>query len=553
MNDAKQKKTLLVVEDNEINREMLKAILSDDYKVLEACDGEEGIGLLRTHLHELSLVLLDVQMPRMNGYEFLEQCGKEGLLNVVPVIVTTGSTLTENEEKCLALGASDYVTKPYNPRIILRRIEAIIRLKESISALQVIERDSVTGLYTGSAFFFHAKRMLDGTDDDFDMLLIEVEELSYVGARYGDKTGDELLKHITSRILSYGADGVLACRFDTDKFVLLRRHTACDHHILAKDFDAVLHDGSPVPGFSVKFAAYDKVEKDKPVSELCDRLLITVSTIREQYGRLLAVYDDAIVQKTNRVRRMGDLMESSLQNGEFKVWYQPKHDAKTGRLSGAEALVRWIHPEYGFLSPAEFIPLFEQNGFITQVDLFVWNTVCRDLKEWKEAGLSPVPVSVNASRRDFLSVNDLGLLLDPISENGLDRSLLHLEITESLGVGDKAILEKVNKVRSSGIAIELDDFGAGQSSLGSLSDIPMDYIKLDMSFVRALDKQKELVRIMVSLAHALGLKTVAEGVETDDNVATLRKLGCDYLQGYYYSKPLPATEFKAYLEKETSK
>ncbi len=551
--ENREKRGVLIVEDNELNREMLSEICRSEYRVFEASDGVEGLALLKEHLRDLSLVLLDVQMPKMNGYQFLETMQKDELLSSVPVIVTTGNSITENEEKCLSLGASDFVTKPYNPRIILRRMEAIIRLKESIAAIDVIEHDSLTGLYTKNAFFLRAQRLLDHSEDQIDMVLINIEDFSYLNLRYGEKLSDRLLVHFAKRIRECGEENILSCRFNVDRFVMLRVHEDCDHQKLSAEFDRALHEGAPISEFTVKYAVYDNVPKGVSIAELCDRLKTTVETIRHQFNRQVAFYDDEVIQKTARLRKLVECMEDALTDGQFRVYYQPKHDAKTGKIAGAEALIRWVHPEFGFLPPFEFIPLFEQNGFVTNVDLFVWNSVCKHIKEWKAEGLPVVPISVNASRRDFLAVDRLELLTDPIRENGLENRFLHLEITESLGIDDRPLLEKVKKIREAGFQIELDDFGSGQSSLGSICDIPMDVIKLDISFARSLDRQKEIVRMIVSLAHALGMKTVAEGVETEEHIRTLRELGCDYFQGYYYSKPLPEPEFREYLKKELAK
>ncbi len=540
---------ILIVEDNEINREMLRLILTDRYRVIEAVDGADGIEKLKQHFRDLSLILLDVQMPHMDGYEFLRRSREDELLSSVPVIVTTGSDISEDEERCLALGASDFVTKPYNPRVILRRIEAIIRLHESIATLQAVEYDSLTGLYTKNAFYHHAgNRLRYAEDGAFDLLMINVEDFAYVNERYGESAGDDLLRHIGTCLLTAADDVIVSCRYHADRFVLMRRHRESDHRQDTARLDTLLHRNAPLGDFVLKFAAYDRVPADTAVGVLCDRLSLAIRTVKHQYNRQVALYDDAMSARLRHLRRIEESMEDALRERQFIVYYQPKHDARTGRVAGAEALVRWIHPEYGFVSPGEFVPLFEENGFVTDLDLYIWRTVCADLKRWQDEGIPLVPVSVNASRRDFLTVRDADAVLRPIEENGLDRRYLHIEITESLGIGDALVLQKVKAIRDRGIAIELDDFGSGQSSLGTLCDIPMDVIKLDAGFTRALDRQKEVVRMIVSLAHALGHQTVAEGVETAEQLALLREFGCDLIQGYYYSKPLTAEAFRNYLK-----
>ena len=542
------KRSILIVEDNEINREMLQEILGEQYRVLTACDGVEGMEKLKENFRSLSLVLLDVQMPRMDGYEFLQQQQSDKLLANVPVIITTGSRVTEDEERCLSLGASDFITKPYKPRIILRRVEAIIRLHESIATLQAIEYDPLTGLYTKNAFHHHAQNLLAcAGDDQFDMLMINVEGFSYLNERYGEQLGNELLKHIGRCIAAYRSEALVVSRYNADRFVLMRRHTVTDHGQGTTEFDRILHTDAPIEDFTVKYAVYENVQDTVPVSVLCDRLGLALETIRRQYNRQYACYDTEMSDRITRLRKIEESMEEALREGQFKIYYQPKHSARTGKVAGAEALVRWQHPEFGFLLPGDFIPLFEENGFITHLDLYVWQTVCRDLHRWHEEGIPLVPVSVNASRRDFISIDKADKVMYPVSAHGIDKQFLHIEITESLGIGDNMVTKKVKAIRDMGIKIELDDFGSGHSSLSTIRDIPMDVIKLDVSFTRDIERQKEIVRMIIALSHALGHETVAEGIETEEQLTLMRDLGCDLIQGYYYSKPIPEPEFKAYL------
>ena len=543
-----KKRGILIVEDNEINRQMLRLILEDRYEITEAADGVEGLEKLKEGYRDLSLVLLDVQMPKMNGYEFLEQQRKDELLSSVPVIVITGSAISEDEEKCLAAGASDFVTKPYNSKIIIRRIEAIIRLSESMATLKAVEFDAVSGLYTKAAFLHHFQRCLDESKDKkYDMLMINVEGFSYINELYGAAKGKELLRHIGEVISACNFGAIMSCRYMSDRFVLVRIHRDCDVRDELAVYNTKIHENSPVNDFVLQFAVYNDVDTSVSAATLCDRLSGTMKTVGHRYDMQVAFYSTEMAEKARHLKKIEECMEDALRQKQFLVYYQPKHDAKTGEIAGAEALVRWEHPEYGFLSPADFIPLFEGNGFITKLDLYVWNTVCEDIRNWINAGIKPVPVSVNASRRDLLSADTPERLLRCVHTNDVDIGLLHIEITESASVNDSVILEKVKAVRDMGIKIELDDFGSGQSSLGTIRDIPTDIIKLDGSFVRNIEKQKEIVKMIISLAHALDHKTVAEGVESREQLEILRDFDCDYIQGYYFSEPVAQSDFRQYL------
>ena len=232
---------------------------------------------------------------------------------------------------------------------------------------------------------------------------------------------------------------------------------------------------------------------------------------------------------------------------QFQVYYQPKHDCVTGKVIGAEALIRWNHPEYGFMSPGQFIPLFERNGFITKIDSYVIRKVCEDLREWKEKRLKAVPVSINASRRDFFEKGWIDEQLEIIKSKSIEPGLLHIEVTESLYVENaEVIIEQVKKIQSFGHLIEMDDFGSGYSSLGMLAEFPLDVVKLDISFVRRIDINEVVIEAIINLAHKMGFEVVAEGVETEKQYEILKRLGCDCIQGFYFSKPLNRDDFEKY-------
>jgi len=312
---------------------------------------------------------------------------------------------------------------------------------------------------------------------------------------------------------------------------------------------AIMYKNAPVSHFEVKFGIYDNVEKDIPISIMCDRAIMALRTIKHQYGKMVAIYDQRMRQQYMKEQQIQECMEEALNEKQFKVYYQPKHDAVSGELIGGEALVRWIHPVYGFMSPGEFLPIFEKNGFISTLDKYVYRTVLQDQKRWKESGLHIVPVSVNASRRDIIHASFLEEVISVIDSADVDADMLHMEITETTFIEDIEILRPIiEKVRERGIRIELDDFGSGFSSLSLLTSLPLDVIKLDKSFIDNLEQQKIIVENVIKLCHDLGFKLTAEGVETADQLEELVRMKCDTIQGYYFSKPLAADGFEEYMK-----
>lgn len=285
---------------------------------------------------------------------------------------------------------------------------------------------------------------------------------------------------------------------------------------------------------------------------MCDRALWVVDRVKGMYNQNIAVYDDAYREKLLRENAITDVMATALEEGQFIVYLQPKYSLNDNRMVGAEALVRWIHPEWGFMSPGEFIPLFEKNGFIPCLDQFVWETVCAKLREWKEKGYPIVPVSVNVSRADIFQSHLTDVFRGLIRKYGIDPQYLHLEITESAYTEQTdQILNTVVELRKSGFFIEMDDFGSGYSSLNMLSQMSLDILKLDMKFIQnemTKPVEKSILNDIISMAHRLDLTVVAEGIETEEQMKRLQALGCDYAQGYFFAKPMSVTEFEGLLE-----
>jgi EAL domain-containing protein (putative c-di-GMP-specific phosphodiesterase class I) len=250
-------------------------------------------------------------------------------------------------------------------------------------------------------------------------------------------------------------------------------------------------------------------------------------------------------------------METALKEGQFLVYLQPKYRIWDETLAGAEALVRWKHPEWGFQSPAEFIPLFEKNGFITKLDQFVWDKTCFYLRKWDEEGYPPIPVSVNVSRADIYHADIADIMMRTVTKYGLTPSRLHLEITESAYTEDPGqIIETVRHLRELGFVIEMDDFGSGYSSLNMLNQMPIDILKLDMQFVQsetAKPMDQGILQLIMELARRMHLSVVAEGVETKTQLDRLSETGCEYVQGYYFARPMPEGEFETLMRDQAVK
>ena len=265
------------------------------------------------------------------------------------------------------------------------------------------------------------------------------------------------------------------------------------------------------------------------------------------------IFDDKLLEEQRWFDIVQEHQMKAIVNHEFEVYYQPKYDPKTLELGGAEALIRWNSPEYGFVSPGRFIPIFEKNGFITEIDHFMISNVAANQRMWLDMGYKVGCVSVNVSRAHFAE-KDLALQIrDMVDAAGCPHNLIEIELTESAFFDDQnAMIETIKALKSFGFKVSMDDFGAGYSSLNSLKDMPLDVLKLDAGFFRgdkAGDRGQIVVSETIKLAKNLKMKTVAEGVDEKEQVEFLASQGCDLIQGYYFAKPMPKAEYAAKLTK----
>ena len=549
-------KKILIVEDNEINRMMLCGILSSDYQVLEAENGQEALSVLKQYKEQISLILLDIVMPVMDGYAFLSIVKNDPAYCSIPVIVTTQNDGESDEVAALSHGAADFVAKPYKPQIILHRVASIINLRETAAMINLVQYDRFTGLYSKEFFYRRAKELiLAHPERSYDIICSDIENFKLINDIFGIPAGDRLLRGLADLYTTLVGDKGICGRFNADQFACL-----LEHHWEYKD-DAFIQATETINTLSsaknvvMKWGIYSVEDRSISVEQMCDRALLAARSIKGRYGTYFAAYDDTLRNKLLREQAITNGMESALAQGQFEIYLQPKYRIKDDSLAGAEALVRWNHPQWGMQSPAEFIPLFEKNGFITKLDQFVWDRACAALQSWDEKGYPAISISVNVSRADIYNADIADILVKTVRKYRLPPSRLHLEITESAYTENPMqIIDTVGRLRELGFVIEMDDFGSGYSSLNMLNQMPLDILKLDMKFIQAETAKpvnQGILRFIMGLARWMNLSVVAEGVETRDQLARLREIGCDYVQGYYFARPMPCAEFEILLKERS--
>ncbi len=544
---VQRRSTVLIIDNNENTVAELTRMLSPHVAVVAVRDGKQGIDTLRMGVSKISAVIMSGNLPIPDKFEYLHIIHNDNILKSIPVIVCTDSA-DPYEEVWLDYGAVDYIVKPLKERLVVERVKNIIRLKETASVLESLEYDELTGLLTRQAFIHHATLYVNrAPETQYCILGVDVENFKLTNTLYGEERCDNFLAYIAGRFIGTLETG-FAGRFGGDQFVAMfemRPHITTEY--IQKFMEEILAS-APLPHQTVKIGVYAPIDTSLPIVRCCDRAFLAIREVKGSYGKDIVYYEDRIQQQLLNEQRIIESMEKALEEEQFKVFYQPKHETVTGKIAGAEALIRWEHPEYGFMSPGQFIPLFEKNGFITKIDSFVMKKVCSDIVSWQKDGVPIVPVSVNISRRDFFEQDWIDNNLKLIDEMGIDHSLIHMEVTESMySERVEYIIEQVKKVQELGYMIEMDDFGSGYSSLGLLSTFPLNIIKLDISFVRHIDVNQVVIENIIKMAHSMGFLTVAEGAETKEEFKILKDLGCDLIQGYVFSKPLSSADYERYL------
>ena len=546
---------VLVVDDQEINRDVLGMILEDYYEIIYASNGLEALEQIEQHRDRLSVVLLDLIMPKMDGFEVLERVRSDEFLNRIPVIVLTAEKSAEL--RALQMGAADFITKPFDMHeVILARVGRIIELSEGRQLISAAEHDRLTGLYSRNFFFEYANRLYRyHADWQMDAVALNIDKFHSINELNGREFGDRVLRVLGSEIRGFldETEGI-ASRIEADRFDIYCKPQS-DYLSLLNRLQDRLNALSHSANIRLRMGVKPWQEGIEPML-LFDRAQTACNMMRGDFKSHLMVYDDEMHRREMLNQRLLNDLHRAVVEEELCVYYQPKYNIKCDppKLSSAEALIRWKHPELGMVSPGSFIPLFEGNGQIGVVDNYVWARAARQIALWREKFGMTVPVSVNLSRVDVFDPSLEDTLQQLVASNGLDHRCLKLEVTESAYTENaKQMIELIQHLRDDGFEIEMDDFGSGYSSLNMLSSLPIDVLKMDMAFVRNIEhseKDFRLVEVVLDIARYLKVPVVAEGVKTQRQLDMLREAGCDIVQGYCFSRPLPPEEFEELIRRE---
>lgn len=418
--------------------------------------------------------------------------------------------------------------------------------------------DEVTGGMSNAAFRIKLKEMLKSAEKNrYTVAVINICNFKLINESFGSREGDKTLRYCMEVLQRNVRKGELAARGEEDNFFLCleeNRQEAITARLQAviADINSFNHTAKNPYYLFFRQGAYLIDDPQMDITIIQDRVMTACLNRQEYEENTCVFYDFHFTQRIKQEHELNAMLPSALENRDFQVYFQPKVNLRKGKVAGAEALVRWQNPEKGMISPEDFIPLFEKNGNICKLDCYVFEEVCRILDQWRKEGRELFPISVNLSRQHFKNPDFMEQFVEIAVNYQIPKGLLELELTESIFFDDKGIAlvrENIDKMHELGFKCSLDDFGSGFSSLGLLKEFDVDTIKLDRRFFMDMSKPKarDVVECLIELSRRLKVQTVAEGIENGEQIEFLKRIQCDMVQGYYYSRPLPAEEFEKWV------
>ncbi|MDD5936216.1 MAG: phosphodiesterase [Clostridiales bacterium] len=410
--------------------------------------------------------------------------------------------------------------------------------------------DPITNYNNAAKFRMETNKLIrKHKKQSYALVLLDIDNFKILNDLYGYENANVVLKNVCSSIRQMLYKKETCTRYAADEYMMLLKYNeeAEIRDRIIKINQYVLMNAS-VPNIKFSYGVYFIQDYTLSVEQMSIYAGMAKDTIKGLKDEFIGTFNESIRQAQIRDKELENATETAFQNKEFVVYLQPKYNAITNKIGGAEALVRWISPSLGFISPGEFIPLFEKNHMIIRLDNYMLEEVCRQQRQWMDEGKELVTISVNLSRIHLTINSLLDDILSIVDRYGIPHKYIEFELTESAFFdGKDQLLHVVSSLQSNGFLVSMDDFGSGYSSLNSLKDLPLDVIKLDGEFFRTTDnteRSETVIRDTINLAKHLQMKIVAEGVETKDQVDFLNEIGCDLIQGFYFAKPMPIVEFE---------
>lgn len=572
--------TVLVCDDDPTYLLLMKETLSsDNHNVLTAANGVDALQLYLQY--EPNIVLLDVHMPMLSGFEVCAEIRKHPKGKDIPILMVTGADDILSIESAYRHGATDFLPKPLRWPMVAHRVRYMLKGSETFNRLKQSEEKMRRLAYIDSLTGLPNRQSLDESLEDaiwlaakeqqsLCIMYIDLDNFKRINDTLGHDFGDQLLKEISEKIchcvqkkssfpdaLAHIND-IEVFRLGGDEFMILLKCTLHDDEVkvVAQSLVNCISELVSIDDYevaltpSIGIAMYPRDGAN--VTELKKHADVAMYYAKSMGRRGYRFYAESLNENAMKFLQIEGCLRNALRNDEFMLHYQPQVCLKNNKIISVEALLRWKSPELGFVTPSDFIPVAEDSGLINELGEWVMRTACFQAKAWLDAGMQDFRVSVNLSSIQFKRASLVNMLKRALSDSGLPASLLEVELTESAVMNDvNQNITRLNQIRDMGVAISIDDFGTGYSSLSYLKKFPINTLKIDRSFITTIDSDPDdaaIVEAIIALASTLKLTVIAEGVETHGQLQTLNRFHCDIIQGFYFSKALPAEEITAMMQ-----
>jgi diguanylate cyclase (GGDEF)-like protein len=567
--------TILIIEDEPQIRENIQIILDlEGFSTMTAEDGLQGLQMVETHHPDM--IICDVMMPGLDGYGLIKELRQKPDTAEIPFIFLTAKAEHRDMRQGMAMGADDYLTKPFQVDELLEAVSTRLKKRQIVTQryrnqIEKMEtqinylarHDSFTGLPNQlllEEYFNKCRLQVYNQSQFLPLLLLDIDILHNTKLIFEPGLRQLLIKTVAEKLNHLNSDHQLIdliAYLKTDKLALFLKPVK-DSTLAANIAQEILENLSqPLIINNQEISVKSKISiacypaDGLQLTELLTHAEITLDHYKLEEANSYYFYDQEILKFVFRKVILESEFLPALERNEFQLHYQPQINIQTGEVVGLEALIRWQHPEYGMISPAEFIPLAEESGFIIPLGEWIIKTACLDLKKLANAGLGNLKVAVNISAHQFRQENFISVIHDIITQTGFNPELLELELTETVFIQDiELVKQKINILGNFGIKLSIDDFGTGYSSFKYLQEFAFSQLKIDRYFISNIDQLKNkqtIVKSIIQLAEHLNINIIAEGVETNEELIWLQHNSCYVIQGYFFSRPLALEDLKIFL------
>ena len=552
---------VLIADDDPSILLLLRHILiEDNYTVTEASSGLDAVTLCRKFTYDLAI--LDFVMPDVDGITACKEISFQ-IPNPPPILIITSLDDDASVNHAFDAGAVDYITKPINWSVFKQRVKRIVTAEQSKQKIRRLEyHDALTGLPNRSLLLDRLESAILRAQRNKEMtalLMVDIDNLKLINETLGHHNGDKIIQSVASRLNTAIRDTDTLSRSGGDEFDMIVENIQRleDVGVMAAKFSRAIEHSMMIQDQEIHIKASIGIsvypQDGTNIGSLLSHADAALYRAKDKGGNNYEFYSPELGKKANRRLSLENNLRKAIEDDHLVMYYQPKVNLSTGLANGMEALVRWNHPEQGIIPPDEFIPIAEETGLIIPLGKQVIEKSCAQYKKWLDAGLPISNISINVSARQFREQDLVNLLKNTLEKHQLDAKNIELELTESTLLKNEDNAETtLNRLHDMGITISIDDFGTGYASLAYLKRLPIDILKIDRTFTDGIIHDPDdiaIVNAIYGLAKGLGLKLVAEGIETSEQLAKLTEMGVDYGQGYFWSPPISSDQYIELLKK----